>query len=266
MTDQITFDEDNGTWLLTLPAVQSGGRNLPACTIVAIRTLNDVYFPASGELSGNKRLTERTCTLTLHWDDGNRPQVLRYKAHFRVDLWNGEKKLDLTNSDFLVDYSLRGRGLGSWIMQQLIAWARTLPADTPVKCIKTSPVDEDENENRLRRDRFWYAIGFRFPPGERTSLPLCVSELQYPRGRHQPLTVVALHTGVAALHRLCERQKRQLETLEERQEYQTREILSLSARQWDTVLLRMVFYACFGIVIIPCRLFMKMREKRRECS
>lgn len=260
--DEPKFDEDINTWLLTLPETRSGGRYQSACRVVVTRTLKETYFPASGSLDVKKQLTGRSCTLALYWNGGGWHQEPKYIAEFKVNPWDGTTELDLTNSDFMLDYNLRGRGLGSWIMQQLIAWAKTLPADTPVKAIRTSPVDEDEKVNMLRRDRFWNGIGFKFAPGGRLSLPLCVGELQYPKGLHCSLIAVPLHKGVDDLHRQCERQKLEIERLEFSRLYHTEQIRLLTERQWDVLLIKFTIAVLFSPFIIPCWLYSKVRGNR----
>ncbi|MDK1192430.1 hypothetical protein QMW88_22030 [Cronobacter dublinensis] len=99
----------------------------------------------------------------------------------------------------MLDYELRERGLGSWIMQQLASLAKNLPSDTPVKSIRTGPADEEDAENHSRRDRFWHGLGFRFAPGSRLSLPLSVGELQLPAGSGANPNVALLQKGVHIL-------------------------------------------------------------------
>jgi GNAT superfamily N-acetyltransferase len=262
MADEIVFNEDENSWLLTLPEMRSGGQYFPVCRIVAVRTLKETYCPASDDIDSKKQLTARTCTIALFWDGGGWHQEPRYKAEYRVNTWNGKTELDLTNSDFMLDYKLRGRGLGSWLMQQLISWAKTLPPDTSVKPIKTSPVDEDDRTNMLRRDRFWYGIGFRFPLGERQSLPLRVSDLISPEGCHYPLMAVPLHKGVDELNRQCERQKLEIENLKSGKEYQAQQIGYLTKRQWDVLLINFTLSALFSPFLILCWLYRKVKGNR----
>lgn len=266
MNNVKAFDEDENAWLLTLPEIRSGGRFLPACTIVAIRTIKETFYPANGETDGKKKLSGRTCTLSLYWGGGGWHQEPKYKAEYSINVWNGSSVVDLTNSDFILDYNLRGRGLGSWIMQQLISWAKTLPADTPVKPIQTSPVDEDEEENTLRRDRFWNGIGFRFSPGERRSHPLYVRDLQYPEGRHCPLIAVPLHKGVDELARQCKSQKQDIENLKSRQSYYAKQIEYLTNRQWDILLTKYAFYVLFSPILISCWIYSKVKGSVRKTN
>ncbi|MGJ5910088.1 hypothetical protein [Enterobacter sp. J706] len=259
--DEPEFDEEINAWLLTLPETHTGGRYQSTCRVVVTRTLKETYFPSGGSPDIKKQLTGRSCTLALYWNGGGWHQEPKYIAQFKVNPWDGTTELDLTNSDFMLDYNLRGRGLGSWIMQQLITWAKTLPADTPVKAIRTSPVDEDEKENMLRRDRFWNGIGFRFAPGERQSLPLSIGELQYPKGLHCPLTAVPLHKGLDELHRQCESQKLEIESLKSNRSYHTEQIRFLTERQWDVILLKFTINFLFSPVIIPSWLYRKVKGK-----
>lgn len=60
------------------------------------------------------------------------------------------------------------------------------------------PNDEVNPENMTRRDSLWHGVGFRFREGGRQSLPLRVSDLQLPKGRHSPLTAVPVHKGWAS--------------------------------------------------------------------
>ena len=257
------FDESNNAWLLTLPERHTGGRYQQSCRVVVVRTLKETYSPATGSLDVKRKLAGRTCTLSLYWNGGGWHQELEYKAEFIVNIWDGTTELDLTNSDFMLDYNLRGRGLGSWIMIQLISWAKTLPSDTPVKRIRTSPVDEDDKENMLRRDRFWNGIGFRFEPGGRLSLPLTIGELQYPKGLHNPLIAVPLHKGVDELHRLCESQKREIECLKSNQSYQAGQIRYLTERQWDVLVTKFISFIIFSPIFIPCWLYSKLKRSRQ---
>lgn len=264
MTDEMSFDEDQNAWLLTLPEIGSGARHLPACTVVAIRTLKDTFFPEKGDEKGKQQLTERTCTLSLNWEDGGRYEEMKYIATFTVDIWDGTTILDLTNSDFLIDYNLRGRGLGSWVMQQLICWAKTLPADTPVKTIKTSKVDEDEKENMLRRDIFWHGIGFRFSDNSRCSQPLRIRDLQLPRGRYSQLQAVPFHQGVNTLSRTCKDQKRKIDNLESTQAVQADRIRFLTERQWDVLLMKGLLSVLLSPLLLAGWLYGKVAANKTD--
>lgn len=266
MTDDLSFEEDINAWLLTLPEITSGGRYLPACTVVVLRTLKDTYFPEKGYKDGRQQLSGRTCTLSVSWGS-NWDQQEKYIAKYTIDIWDGTSSLDLTNADFLIDYNLRGRGLGSWIMQQLICWARTLPEDTPVRQIKTSPVDEDDEVNVLRRDRLWHGIGFRFKEGWRSSEALHIRDLQLPQGGYSQLLVTPLQQGVAALAATCEKQKRDLGYLELARTHQADTILSLTERQWHilpTKWLSYTLYAVFSPVLLAHWLYGKVMKNKTD--
>ncbi len=85
------------------------------------------------------------------WNGGGWGKEQTFVARYTSDLWDRNPELDLTGPDFILEKVIRGRGVGSWVMQQLICWARTLPAETPVKSIQISPRDEQEPENMTRR-------------------------------------------------------------------------------------------------------------------
>lgn len=141
-------------------------------------------------LSGLSTLSERTMT---------------YTSTYRPRKKNQPGVVALVG-DFQVSHGLHGRGLGSWIMQQVVAWAKTLPADTWVNQIHTSPKDEQEDVfpgNAARRDNLWSGIGFQFGQrrenGTRYSLPLTVQELLvHERWRRnvdvEPVEAVIAHT------------------------------------------------------------------------
>ncbi|PKB91386.1 hypothetical protein A8A01_01330 [Ewingella americana] len=100
MTDDLSFEDDKNAWLLTMPEIGSGARYLPACTIVAIRTVKESYFPQMGDENGKQQLTERTCTLSLSWRNGERLEEMKYFAKYTVVTWDRTSSLDLTNADF----------------------------------------------------------------------------------------------------------------------------------------------------------------------
>jgi len=140
------FRENENAWLLTLPEIRTEGHLIPACKIVAVRTVG-----------GDRYEDGLSCTLFLSCQyEGNTldqtfAAVLR--TYIRPD-GSEYSFLDLADGDFIIDSSLRGRGLGSWIMQQFVCWARTLPADMRVRRIKLSVRDDADEENYLRRENF----------------------------------------------------------------------------------------------------------------
>lgn len=238
MTEKMLFDENENTWLLTIPEIQSGGRYLPACTVVAIRTLKETYYPSDLQDLGPKLLTKRECSITLHWRTPDTEHEQKFVARYAVDLLDRTPRLDLTNDDFILEYQLRGRGLGTWIMQHLVSRAWTLPVDTPVKQIRTSPEDEDDGDNRSRRDHFWHSIGFRFGENQRLSLPLCIGDLQLPRGNQSTLRAVPINQGAGELIRICQTQKKEIARLESIRHHQAMNIRSLHDRIFSVVLIK----------------------------
>lgn len=146
----------------------------------------------------------------------------------------------MTNGYFILEEELQGRGLGSWGMQQLISWAKTLPPDTPVKPIRTTPGDEVDAVNHARRDHFWHGMGFRFPPGSRTSLPLTVNELKLPAGSGAKPDVVLLHRGVLSLVEDNDRYRLDIETKSRALKNKADEIGRLTRRQPHMLLIRAI--------------------------
>jgi hypothetical protein len=149
-------------------------------------------------------------------------------------------------------------------MQQLICWARTLPAETPVKSIWISPNDEVNPENMTRRDSLWHGVGFRFREGGRQSLPFYASDLQLPKGRHSTLTAVPLHKGVGELARVRNEQHRKLKRLKEIRLHQAERIKFLTERQWDVLLIKGVLAVVLSPIWIPFWLFNKFSERKKD--
>lgn len=166
-------------------------------------------------LNGPPTLSERTMTYTSTYRPGkkNQPGVVTLVG------------------DFQLNPGFQGRGLGGWIMQQIVKWAKTLPPDTLVQGIHTSPNDEHE-DNTARRDRLWEGVGFQFGPrevnGTRYSLPLTVQELLvHERWRRsvdvEPVEAIIAHTlketkrlqyELEKVRRVAESRRRVLEAIE----------------------------------------------------
>ncbi|HBQ8506925.1 TPA: hypothetical protein L9A87_005460, partial [Klebsiella pneumoniae] len=132
----------------------------------------------------------------------------------------------------------QGLGLGSWITQQFVLWARGLPPATLVLPIEISRVDEENEENKIRRDRLWHAMGFRFPPGETSSMPLRADELQLPRGRCSTLRVEPLVSAVRRLEDSYRALQEKIVQLEGKKRSQKQLITSLQNRPFYHLLHR----------------------------
>ncbi|MCP6390505.1 hypothetical protein NL487_26655, partial [Klebsiella pneumoniae] len=62
---------------------------------------------------------------------------------FTAIYWPQQKALHLFTDEFRLERRLQGLGLGSWITQQFVLWARGLPPATLVLPIEISRVDEE---------------------------------------------------------------------------------------------------------------------------
>ncbi|WP_448718025.1 hypothetical protein [Klebsiella quasipneumoniae] len=261
----IQVDVGNNAWLLTLPEVRIEGELFEECTVVALRTLKDSWYHPDGEnYSGPRTLAGRECQISLFWNGGGWGKEQTFVARYTSDLWDRTPELDLTGPDFILEKVIKGRGVGSWVMQQLICWARTLPAETPVKSIWISPNDEVNPENMTRRDSLWHGVGFRFREGGRQSLPLRVSDLQLPKGRHSPLTAVPVHKGVGELVCVRNEQNRELKRLKEIRLHQAERIKFLTERQWDVLLIKGVSAVILSPIWIPCWLFERLSGRNKH--
>ncbi|SVQ75066.1 Uncharacterised protein [Klebsiella pneumoniae] len=133
--------------------------------------------------------------MTLYLADTEQTKTQTFTANY----WPLLSSLHLFTEEFRLEERLRGHGLGTWITQQFVLWARGLPPETRVWPIDISKADEKSEENQIRRDRLWHAMGFRFPAGQNCSMPLRVDELQLPRSRSSALRVEPLASGVRRL-------------------------------------------------------------------
>lgn len=230
------YREDENAWLIILPKQQDGACYPRPLTFVAIRIISDEYLPAGIENRGPRHLKSRVCELKLFWRGG----TLSFPASFNVSPYTNTAELDLTNGYVILEEELQGRGLGSWCMQQLVSWAKTLPPDTPVKTIRTNPGDEVDAVNHARRDRFWHGMGFRFPPGSRTSLPLTVNELKLPAGSRAKPDVVLLHRGVLSLVEDNDRYRLDMEAKSRTLKGKDDEIARLTRRQPHKLIIRAI--------------------------
>lgn len=83
-------------------------------------------------------------------------------------------------------------------------------------------------------------MGFRFPPGSRTSLPLTVNELKLPAGSRAKPDVVLLHRGVLSLVEDNDRYRLDIETKSRALKGKDDEIARLTRRQPHKLIIRAV--------------------------
>lgn len=180
-----TSVDDNGMWLLTVPAGSAGDETV----VVVVRRVEECRYGSEDSPGAHVSIT---CSLTLYGEGQGTPQTIVAKfVPGTVELFSVEFML----KEFLP----RGRGVGSWIMQQMVLWTRSLPPETLVGKIDISSVDAKDIHNLIRRSRLWRGLGFRFPAGETCSMSLRADELQVPRGRCSTLRVEPLASGVRRL-------------------------------------------------------------------
>ncbi|MER3820359.1 hypothetical protein J9A39_26855 [Klebsiella pneumoniae] len=177
--------DDNGMWLLTVPAGRAGDETV----VVVVRRVEECRYGSEDSPGAHVSITS---SLTLYGEGQGTPQTIVAKfVPGTVELFSVEFML----KEFLP----RGRGVGSWIMQQMVLWTRSLPPETLVGRIDISSVDAKDIRNLYRRSRMWRGLGFRFPAGETCSMPLRADELQLPRGRCSTLRVEPLVSAVRRL-------------------------------------------------------------------
>ncbi|EPY4331735.1 hypothetical protein ACXDJA_005463 [Klebsiella variicola] len=194
MTDFVTRTVmDKTMWLVTLPKIITSNSTRQEENLVVILSREQSWGPTSDHFPDG--LYRVSCIMTLYLADTEQTKTQTFTAIY----WPQQKALHLFTDEFRLERRLQGHGLGSWITQQFVLWARGLPPETRVLPIEISQVDEKNEENKIRRDRLWHAMGFRFPAGETSSMPLRADELQLPRGRYSTLRVEPLASGVRRL-------------------------------------------------------------------
>ncbi|MER4495632.1 hypothetical protein J9A91_26810, partial [Klebsiella pneumoniae] len=92
--------------------------------------------------------------------------------------------------------------------------------------------------NLIRRSRLWRGLGFRFPPGETSSMPLRADELQLPRGRCSTLRVEPLVSAVRRLEDCYRGLQEKIVQLEGKKRSQKQLITSLRNRPFYHLLHR----------------------------
>ena len=233
MTDCVTRTGDDKTmWLVTLPEIITNNSTRQEENLVVILSREESWGPTSDHFPDG--LYRVSCIMTLYLADTELTKTQTFTAIY----WPQQKALHLFTDEFRLERRLQGHGLGSWITQQFVLWARGLPPETRGLPIEISQVDEEKEENKIRRDRLWHAMGFRFPAGETSSMPLRADELQLPRGRYSTLQVEPLASGVRRLEDFYRGLQEKIVQLEGKKRSQKQLITSLSNRPFYHLLHR----------------------------
>lgn len=233
MTDCVTRTGDDKTmWLVTLPEIITNNSTRQEENLVVILSREESWGPTSDHFPDG--LYRVSCIMTLYLADTELTKTQTFTAIY----WPQQKALHLFTDEFRLERRLQGLGLGSWITQQFVLWARGLPPATLVLPIEISRVDEENEENKIRRDRLWHAMGFRFPAGETSSMPLRADELQLPRGRCSTLRVEPLVSAVRRLEDCYRGLQEKIVQLEGKKRSQKQLITSLKNRPFYHLLHR----------------------------
>ncbi|HBZ7303026.1 TPA: hypothetical protein MM085_005271 [Klebsiella pneumoniae] len=228
-----TSVDDNGMWLLTVPAGSAGNETV----VVAVRRVEECRYGSEDSPGAHVSIT---CSLTLYGDGQSTPQTIVAKfEHGRVELFSVEFMLN--------EFLPRGRGVGSWIMQQMVLWTRSLPPETLVRQIHISSVDAKNIHNLIRRSRLWRGLqkkivqiegkkrsqkqlitslrnrpfyhlwhrkGGQLPDEKCDALPLRAEKLSLPQSGDSDLEVAQRATGVIRLATLCSQSQEKIVELE----------------------------------------------------
>ena len=250
------------SWLITVSLGEPDKPFEHGWIIAAEQRIRNLYHH-SGHGDGSVLLSESHCEIALTWQysrsDVDESRHRTYQACCRMN--GSTPEVNLTDFDFIIDGPLRGLGLGSWIMQQFVAWARTLPPDIGVKPIKVTEGDAVNPENRRRRDSLWAGIGFRFSQELHRSDALCVRDLQIPVSRRSRLQVESLRFGeLSSRYTALQQQNRSLESS---LTFQREWIRRTEARQWDVMLRRLAFFPV-RLVCVPVLKLVNMCRRRAD--
>ena len=233
MTDFVTRTVmDKTMWLVTLPKIITNNSTRQEENLVVILSREQSWGATSDHFPDG--LYRVSCIMTLYLADTEQTKTQTFTAIY----WPQQKALHLFTDEFRLERRLQGHGLGSWITQQFVLWARGLPPETRVLPIEISQVDEKNEENKIRRDRLWHAMGFRFPAGETSSMPLRADELQLPRGRYSTLRVEPLVSAVRRLEDCYRGLQEKIVQLEGKKRSQKQLITSLQNRPFYHLLHR----------------------------
>lgn len=133
----------------------------------------------------------------------------------------------------------------------MVLWTRSLPPETLVRQIHISSVDAKNIHNLIRRSRLWRGLGFRFPPGETSSMPLRAEKLSLPQSGDSDLEVAQRATGVIRLATLCSQSQEKIVELERDLASQSEYLLDLQTKLlsilWGKVANLTLFWG--GVVI-----------------
>ncbi|WP_176060968.1 hypothetical protein [Paraburkholderia sp. BCC1876] len=89
------------------------------------------------------------------------------KGQFNACYDSGMKTVSLTSHTLSVDVldltlpGLEGHGIGTYLMNTIVLWARQFPPDTDVNTIKLRP-GQAIGDNKARRNRFYEQFGIEF--------------------------------------------------------------------------------------------------------
>ncbi|MBS5211828.1 MAG: hypothetical protein KHZ34_25695 [Klebsiella sp.] len=247
-----TSVDDNGMWLLTVPAGSTGDETV----VVVVRRVEECRYGSEDSPGAYLSITS---SLTLYGDGQGTPQTIVAKfVPGTVELFSVEFML----KEFLP----RGRGVGSWIMQQMVLWTRSLPPETLVGRIDISSVDEKNIHNLIRRSRlledcyrglqekivqlegkkrsqkqlitslqnrpFYHLLhrkGGQLPDEKCDALPLRAEKLSLPQSGDSDLEVAQRATGVIRLATLCAQSQKRILELERELASQSEELVDLQA-------------------------------------
>ncbi|HGH3364244.1 TPA: hypothetical protein ACJIK2_005915, partial [Klebsiella variicola] len=133
MTDCVTRTGDDKTmWLVTLPEIITNNSTRQEENLVVILSREESWGPTSDHFPDG--LYRVSCIMTLYLADTELTKTQTFTAIY----WPQQKALHLFTDEFRLERRLQGLGLGSWITQQFVLWARGLPPATLVLPIEIS--------------------------------------------------------------------------------------------------------------------------------
>ncbi|MDY2407224.1 hypothetical protein RKF94_26610 [Klebsiella pneumoniae] len=143
MTDCVTRTGDDKTmWLVTLPEIITNNSTRQEENLVVILSREESWGPTSDHFPDG--LYRVSCIMTLYLADTELTKTQTFTAIY----WPQQKALHLFTDEFRLERRLQGLGLGSWITQQFVLWARGLPPATLVLPIEISRLMKKTKKKR----------------------------------------------------------------------------------------------------------------------
>lgn len=142
------------------------------------------------------------------------PIPLGHFTHGHVSRMGGtvdtlSKYCRVTNKSVMVAPSMQGTGIGTYMQDVIVRWAKTFDPQLPIETIKVAVTDATPT-NQLRRNLYYSHFGILFsesPDNEGVvaalSLPMCISDLKSHDGWKSKIKVLELDNVLRQQETTC---------------------------------------------------------------